>query len=246
MRLDVLCRAAAFTILAVLAGCQQPVAPTAAAVPQPDPVPVAGVGYVLFNAPIMPESRTLLIQDLDKLRNAGATEIDIAINSAGGQLDAAEDIVDYLRRMHSQNGMTFKVYNVGLVASAATYVFLNAQERYASPRGSFVFHAAGMVTSGSGLIDAQTLREQANKIEAYEKLIRTSLKARSKLSDEEASVYLHRTVLLNSTDAQRDGIIDGVANFQAPKEARVWVIAQKPKPNPTARPSNPPPQQLGG
>ena len=243
MRLQAVRRCAALAVLTSLAACQQPVAPGASASVGPEPLPVAGIGYVVFSGPIAPLSRDFLLQDLDKLRNAGATEIDIAMNSPGGQIDAAEDIVEYLRRMHEQNGLRFKVYNVGLVASAATYVFLNAQERYSTSRGAFVFHAAGVVSSG--MIDAQTLREQAAKLDAYEKLIRTALKTRSKLSDEAAQIYLRRTVLLNSTDAERDGIIDGIAPFTMPKEARAWVIAPRPKPGAPAGPAPPASQPWG-
>ena len=105
-------------VLCGLASCQPP--PLVAA---PDPVPVDGVGYLIFNAPISISSRDLLIADVDKLRTAEATEIDIGLNSGGGDIDAAQGIVDYMTRMHDELGLTFKAYNIGLVASAATYVF---------------------------------------------------------------------------------------------------------------------------
>lgn len=223
MRLSGL-RCALAAALYLLTGCQQPSPP--AQVAAPDPTPVDGVGYLVFNAPILSRSRDLFIADVDRFRAAGAKEIDIAMNSPGGDIDAAQAIVDYMTRLHERDGITFKAYNLGIVASAATFVFLNAQNRYSTPRGVFVFHAAGMMSNG--LVSAERLRESADKIEAYERIVRATLRTRTRLTDSEAQTYLHRTVLLNSDDARRDGIVDGIAAFPTPKGARSWAIVFKP------------------
>ncbi len=226
--------------LCALAGCQQPLASAQA---MPDPAPVDGVGFLVFNAPIVPRTRDMFIADVDKFRDAGAREIDLAMNSPGGDIDAAQAIVDHMVLLHEHDGITFKAYDIGVVASAATFVFLNAQERFSAARGFFVFHAAGMLSNG--LVSAERLREQADKIEAYEKVVGTTLKARTRLTDSEVETYLHRTVLLNSDDARRDGIVDAIATPPAPKGARSWVIAFKPArpgaaPHPSERSLNAP------
>ena len=204
-------------VLCLLTGCQEPpVAPAVVAVPQ-EPTPVGGVGYLLFNTMITSKGRDLFVAALDKFHEAGASEIDIGMNSPGGSIDAAQAMVGDMERLHRQ-GVTLKMYNVGLVASAATFVFLGTQDRYCAPRGAFLFHAAGMVSTGP--VSAEILREQADKIEAYERIVRATLKARTKLTDSEAQTYLHRTVVLNSDDARRDGIVDGIAAFPAPKGAK--------------------------
>ena len=207
------------------------------ALPAPDPAPVDGIGYVVFNAPIVSSSRDLFIADVDRLRNAGAREIHLGMNSPGGEIDAARGIVDYMNRQHDQNGIVFKAYNVGVVASAATYIFLNAQDRYTTAQGVFLFHAAGVV--GKGLINAQMLRDQADKLDAYERTVRATLKARTKLTDAEALTYVRRTVLLNSDDARRDGVVDAVSPFVLPKTGRVWVIQSKPPAGTAPRPASP-------
>ncbi len=233
---------AAALSLCLLAGCEPPAAPPQAAPPQaamPDPVPFEGVGYLLFNAPILPASRDLFIADVDKFRAAGAREIDLALNSPGGDIDAAQGIVDYMNRLHEHDGITFKAYNVGLVSSAATFLFLNAQNRYSVERGVFLFHAAGMVSNGP--VSAERLREQADKLEAYERIVGATLKARTRLTASEAQTYLHRTVVLNSDDARRDGIVDAIAAFPSPKGSSRWVILFKPaKPGTAAAPASRP------
>ena len=217
--------------LCALAGCAQPVTQATA---QPDPVPVDGVGYVIFNAPINASSRDLLLADIEKFRGKGATEIRIGMNSPGGEIDAAQGIVDYMNRMHERNGVTFKAYNLGLVASAATYVFLNAQERYSAPASAFLFHAAGAVSTG--LVTAQNLRESADKLDVYERILRAVMARRTRLSDAETLTYVRRTVVLNADDARRDGIVDAIGIFSVPKGARGWVIATRPIARATTRP----------
>ncbi len=214
-------------LLCVLAGCQQPGGPTLA---MPDPIPVDGIGYLVLNAPISPSSRDLFMADIDKLRNAGATEIHIGMNSPGGDIDSAQAIVDYMARVHSHNGVTFKAYNLGVVASAATYVFMSAQSRYSVPPNVFLFHAAVAISRGP--VNAQDLHEQADKLDAYERTIHATLKARTKLTDAEAQTYIRRTVVLSSDDALRDGVVDGIARFTFPKGVRSWVIAMKAPPTP--------------
>jgi ATP-dependent protease ClpP protease subunit len=217
-----------------LAACQPAVAPLALQEPQP----VNGIGYLVLNAPIVPASRDLFIRDVDKLRAAGAHEIHFGINSPGGDIDAAQAIVDYMAQQHAQNGLVFKAYNLGLVASAATYVFLNAQDRYSSAKGAFLFHAAGVTTTGA--VNAQNLREAADKLDSYERIVRATMKAHTHLNDAETLTYVRRTVILNSDDARRDGVIDAIADFSVPKEARGYVIAVKPT-TPAARPPAPAP-----
>ena len=217
----------------LVAACAQP-----AAVATGDAVPVNGIGYVILNAPITSRSRDLLLGDIEKLRLAGAKEIHLGINSPGGEIDAAQGIVDYMARQHAQNDVVFKAYNIGTVASAATYVYLNAQTRYSSQRGAFLFHAAAVTSSGP--VTAERLRDQAAKLDQYEQTVRATLKARTRLTDAEATTYVRRTVILTSDDAKRDGIVDEIAEFTTPPGARTWIIGVRQ--NPTAAPTPPAPQ----
>ena len=222
VRVGVRTRVSLLAITAVTAGCQPAAAPVAAV----DVTAVNGVGYVIINAPIAPQSRDLFIADVDKLRATGAREIDIGLNSPGGAIQSAQDIVEYMARLHRDNGITFKIYNVGLVASAATYVFLAAQDRYSASKGVFLFHAAGMVASG--MVTSERLRESADILDAYERKIRAALVSRTHLTDGEAQIYVRRTVLLNADDAKRDGVIDAVADMRFPKGAQAYVITTVP------------------
>ena len=223
-------RAGVVGVVLGLAACAQPVA-----VASGEAVPVNGIGYVILNAPITGQSRDLLLGDIEKLRLAGAKEIHLGMNSPGGEIDAAQGIVDYMARQHAQNAVVFKAYNIGTVASAATYVYLNAQTRYSSQRGAFLFHAAGMVSNGP--VSAERLRDQAAKLDRYEQTVLATLKARTRLTDAAATTYVRRTVILTSDDAKRDGIVDEIGEFTTPAGARTWIVGVRP--NGAASPSLP-------
>ncbi len=212
-----------------LSACQPVPAPLAQAVPAsaPDPSPVDGVGYVVFNAPINRSSSTLLIEDIDKLQALGAREIDLGINSAGGEVEAAESVVAEMNRLHAEDGTTFNAYDLGLVASAATLVFLDAQGRYAAPRSGFVFHAPFAMAAGT--FSAEKLRQEADKVDRAAQTFRDVLLARTRLTRQQVDVYVTRTVLLSTDDAQHDGVIDAVKGLTPPKGARAWVIKVKPR-----------------
>lgn len=226
-------RAVLFAGVVLVAACAQP-----GPVVTGEAVPVNGIGYVILNAPITSRSRDLLLGDIEKLRLAGAKEIHLGINSPGGEIDAAQGIVDYMARQHAQNDVTFKAYNLGTVASAATYVYLNAQTRYSNQRSAFLFHAAAVTSSGP--VTAERLRDQAARLDRYEQTVRATLKARTRLTDAEATTYVRRTVILSSDEAKRDGIVDEIVEFTTPPGARAWIIGVRP--NPTAAPPAPQPR----
>ncbi len=227
-------RLAAAAICLALAACQPP--PPAPLAQAPDPSPVDGIGYVFLEGPISRGSSALLIGDLDKLQAQGAREIALGINSAGGEVDAAQAVVAEMDRLHAQAGITFDAYDLRLVASAATLPFLDAQARYAAPHSGFLFHAPFM--AGAGTFSAQTLRQEADRIDRAAAMFRQALLARTHLTAQQADVYTTRTVLLSTEDALNDGVIDAVRAMTPPKQARAWVVrSQRKTPAPASSPS---------
>lgn len=216
-----------------LSACQDAPGVIAQAPAPPEPSPVNGIGYVVFASPINRGTSRLLIDDLDKLQAQGAREIVLGLNSPGGEIDAAQTIVAEMDRLHDQDGIKFSAYNLRLVASAATLVFLDAQGRYAVPHSGFIFHAPFALQNGA--FSSETLRKNADRLDRDTQMFRDVLLARTHLTKQQVDVYVSRTVVLSPDDAQHDGVIDAVQAVLAPKDARAWLIKVKPKataPNP--------------
>lgn len=227
--------AAGLLSLALVSACQPVPGSAPVAFRAPSYIPKDGVGYIVFNTAISAQSRDLLIRGMGRLIDAGARTIRLAINSPGGEVTAAQGIVDYINRTHAARGVQFETYDMGLVAFAATYVYLSAQRRVARANSGFLFHAAGLVSNRA--VSAVQLREEADKIEEYERAVRALLKARTKLSDAAIDIYLHRTVILTADDARRDGVVDEISNTLGPPGADVVVISPARTPAPPRPPA---------
>ncbi len=222
----------ALALCTALAACQSPTAEQAAPAPMVPAAPVDGVGYVVFDAIINHASSAALIKDFEALQAQGAHEIDVAMSSPGGVVDDAQSIVAAMDRLHTEHGVVFTVYDMRLVASAATLVFLNAQSRYATPRSSFVFHAVSLLAVGS--FSAERLRQDADRIDRDTQMFRELLLRRTRLTRPQVDVYVSRAVVLSADDALQDGVIDAIRAPTAPKGAGAWVIRSKPRPTPAA------------
>lgn len=214
-------RAALLGGLAAVAGC----APTPLA-SVPFKLDNDNIGYMLFRAPIVPITADFFRKDIDKMLALNAREIHIAIDSPGGVISSSEQMIALMDQVHNERGVIFVTHNVGLVASAACYVFLAGQRRYSVPKGSFLFHAAGV--QATGLLTGQNLQEASVRLKRDEDSFFRQLKSRTRLTDGEALTFLRRTVILTADEARRDGIIEGTAEFKLPAGTPASIISAKP------------------
>lgn len=223
---------------AALAGCQQPVPVVA---PEEN-VPRLGpnrTGYIGFQAPIVNRSRDLFISGVNQLLDQNAAEIYVLMNSPGGTVDAAQDMIAFVDRTHAERGIRFTMHNAGVVASAACYVFLTGQRRLSAPRGTFLFHQAALVADGP--ITSRTLHEASDTVRRIERAFLAMLTARTKLKEAEAASFLHRTVILNADEARRDGIVEAISGFTLPQGANILQIRSVPTPGGTGPARRPEP-----
>lgn len=243
---------------AALAGCQQagtssqtgtaqqagasvkpPPLPPGAAVP-PENVPLrlgsGGTGYIEVAAVITPQVRDLFIRDVNRYLDLGATEIYVMVNSPGGVIDAAQDMIAFIETTQSARRARFTMHNTGLVGSAACYVFLAGQRRLSVPRGSFLFHEAGLLTIG--MMSSQRLREENAKMQQVERTFLNMLTRRTRLKQAEALSFVRRTVVLNATEAERDGVIQEVAPLRLPPDATVIRMRSRPAGTNAPRPGS--------
>ncbi len=235
--------ASAFVAPLALAGCQDAATPALqAAKPDTGPIAPGQPAFVLIKAPITRATRDLFIADVNTLLGRGAQEVQLLLDSPGGEVQAALDMIDYVDRTRQQRGTVFVTHNVGTVASAACYLFLTGQRRLSNERGVFLFHEAGLTISTAGRLPASELQEQLTQLRAYEPRFLSMLKERTRLSDTDARTFLRRTVVLNSSEALRDGITTATANFVPPANAPGFVIVTRP----VAPPGTPPPAPRPG
>ena len=131
-------------------------------------------------------------------------------------------------RTHADRGVQFTMYNAGVVASAACYIFLAGQRRLSAPRGTFLFHEAAVVPTGA--MTSQNLQEASANVQRLERSLLTMLTTKTRLTEGEASSFVRRTVILSADEARRDGIIEAVAGFTPPPGATIYQIRSVPTP----------------
>jgi ATP-dependent protease ClpP protease subunit len=224
-----------------LAACQQQAA-VAPRPPRANPQLSANrIGYVAIQAPLVRPVRDLFIADTEKLLAQNPAEIYLLLNSPGGIVSVAEEMIAYVERLQTERGIRVVTHNIGAVASAACYLFLAGQRRLCVPRGGFLFHEIALRPTGD--LTASQLQEAAVAAQQIERRLLKMLTSRAKLSETEARFFMRRTVALNAQEALRDGIIDAVADV--PRDGTVTVIRATPAPAQRgATPAPPPPPAL--
>ena len=212
-------------VAAALAGCQQPGPSTAPEETMPRLGPNR-TGYIGFQAPIVNRSRDLFISGVNQILGQNAAEIYVLMNSPGGTVDAAQDMIAFVDRTRTERGVRFTMHNAGVVASAACYVFLAGQRRLTAPRGTFLFHQTALVADGP--ITSGTLHEASATVRQIERAFLAMLTSKTKLKEAEAASFLHRTVILNADEARRDGIVEAISGFALPPGANILHIRSAP------------------
>ncbi len=221
-------------LAALAAGCQQPDAAPAAQATAPRLSPDR-TGYILVAAPLVNVVRDLFVAQVNKLLDLNAAQIYVLMASPGGAVSTAQDMIAFMDKTRTDRRVTFTTHNVGTVASAACYVFLAGQRRLSVPRGTFLFHELAVIANGA--ISSQTLQEASVTAQRIERSFLAMLTAKTKLSEAEALSFVRRTVILNTDEARRDGIINSVADFALPAGATIYQIRAVPKAAaPTRRP----------
>lgn len=136
------------------------------------------------------------------------TPIKIFFNSPGGSLDIEETIVSMIRLSKTP------VYGIalGMVASAASLVYLSCHKRYALPNAYFIFHRGSCQNMGGNYNEIQAAMEdyraQVEKMEKFyienttypEEVIKEKIKSDWYIHIEEALQYGVVTDLIETID----------------------------------------------
>lgn len=221
---------------ALLAGCQA----------VPDAAPVIPhlsndrTGYLLFQAEITPAGLGLFIKDVDALQALNPAAVTIFLNSPGGNLQSAQEMTARVQAMQVR-GIQVTMHNVGIVASAACFLFLAADRRRSVPGGRFIFHQASVQAtpvSGTVSLTFQQIQDLSTQVQRVERGLTDIITSRTRITPAEATSFTRRTVLLSADEALRDGVIQSIGPATVPKDGGTFVIRAvpaTPRPPPSDR-----------
>lgn len=132
--------------------------------------------------------------------------LDLHINSPGGDYFEGMAISSFLneRKYHITS------YGDGLIASAATLPFLAANKRIIQNGAYMVIHKP--VGSANG-INADEMRDGADKLDKIEKSLIENYKAKSNLDDETLSEMVKKETWMGAEEAVKLGFADEISGF---------------------------------
>ncbi len=119
--------------------------------------------------------------------NAGVKRVYWLFSTPGGKVSDGINIYNVLR------GMPFElaVHNVANVDSIGNVIFLAAQERYAVPSATFMFHTVGIELTDARL-DFRSGREKLQSIQSDEKRMINIMEKHLKLTHRQLESLYHR------------------------------------------------------
>ncbi len=201
-----------------------PVAPQIAPPPAPPAVAPASVPprppaaaidrtkiyYVFFEQAIDVNSMRALRRQLATLVEAGVTQINLVIDSQGGQIDPMLVTYSFIRALPA----TVNTHAQGFVQSAATVLFLAGQTRTADRTARFLFHPSS--TSMAGLMTEQQLRDRSSEVNAVAQVLGAIYQDRTRLTSDQVSRFAREEVILTAEQAQAAGFVEAVADLRMP------------------------------
>lgn len=135
-----------------------------------------GYAYINLVGEITP---TVGEQVLRKLRAAdGARRINLTIDSPGGDLDAASQIIKQIERLAENPCTTVWAHAGGLCMSAALAIFVTADERTAEWKTVFMAHRSAIAAGDALNMNAKQLRELAAGLDAVDERMIADMKKR--------------------------------------------------------------------
>ncbi len=176
--------------------------------------------YVIFPRMIIPEMAAGLLGAITGLMNGGAQRITVSISSVGGGIPAAFSLYNNLRALP----VHLTLHNIGHIASAANVVFVAGDERSASPKATFMFHAPTVTIEGGAELDETLLTQHAKDLADGEGRTREVLKERTKMTAVKIDALKCGQNTLGTDAAKRLGLIDHVVDLQIPEGAQVVTI----------------------
>ena len=165
-----------------------------------------------------------------QLINAGQTDIDIYINSPGGNLVAAQEIVNLIQKFPGKK----RALLGALVASSATIIACACDERIASTNTLWMVHDPSWTTT---LQNSERAGQVGKSYDTIRQSIVDAYVKATGLSEDSASEMMRRETWLNAEQAKSFGFVTSITDhavtafaghdiqMTAP-DAPAWVLAQ--------------------
>ena len=141
----------------------------------------------------------------DALEEAGGEDVDIYINSGGGDVFAGSEIYSASRDYKG----SVKIHVVGLAASAASMIACAAKSDI-TPTGQFMVHNVRTFTAG----DYREMDHTSEMLRQANRAIAAAYTSKTKMTEADALELMDAETWLTASDAVGWGLIDEISENQ--------------------------------
>lgn len=163
---------------------------------------------VYFNTIVNDNSITSLLFILSEINvlYPNIKNVDIYINSLGGDMDAGYVAYEALRK----SPIKLRMINASIVASSATMIYCASEERYSMPLASFMLHSAAVSNDKTDFLNPAQAQYILDAAENYNNFFKVIYASCTNLSAEDikkiTSSEMKRT-LYTIDDAKKKGLV---------------------------------------
>jgi len=135
----------------------------------------------------------------------GLTELQVDVNSPGGDVSEGYAILDYLNDL----GVTITTRNIGTVASIATVIFLAGKERKSLPNAEFMIHNPWIQPNAP--MESSDLMEMGEFLKRTEDKLATFYSENLEVSKQEIEGLMDDETYLDLKEAKKIGFVNAEA-----------------------------------
>lgn len=139
---------------------------------------------------------------LDALEKASGEDVEVIINSGGGDVFAGSEIYTELKSY--QGNVTTKI--VGIAASAASVIAMAGKKVQISPTAQIMIHNVSSRTAG----DYRAMEHEAEVLKNYNKSIASAYMLKSGMKEEELLELMNKETWFNAQQAKENNFVDEI------------------------------------
>jgi ATP-dependent Clp protease, protease subunit len=168
--------------------------------------------YISFSAEIVPKTTEALLGVLAQQANEGVKRVYLLLSTPGGSVMNGINLYNVMRAMPFH----LIAHNVGNIDSIGNAVFLAAEERYACPQATFMFHGVGFDINQGIRLEEKLLRERLDSLLTDQTRIGDIIKQRTKLDAGEVAKLFLEAQTRDAAYASANGIIHDIRDVKVP------------------------------
>lgn len=139
---------------------------------------------------------------ISKLREANGADIEISINSGGGDVYAGAEI--YTELKDYKGNITGKI--VGIAASAASIIAMGCKKIKMSPVGQLMIHKASVVASGNH----NKMEHAAEVLKTHDEAIANAYMLKTGMDSDKLLELMDKETYFNAQEALKLGFVDEI------------------------------------